>query len=62
MSKPEDRMRELSGDPLYDRIVGILIGFAEVLQKRDNWIDVITTRRAREEINQLLKDHKGGKL
>ena len=59
---PEERLLESSGDPIGDRIVGILLGFAEDLRERDDWIDLITTRRAREEIKQLLKDHKEGKI
>lgn len=59
---PEKRIKESTGDALEDRIAGILVGFAQKLRERDNWIDIITTRRARVEIHQLLKDHKDGKI
>lgn len=62
IGKPEDRLRELSNDPLRDRIVGILVGFAEILRERDMWIDILTIRRAEKEIKELLGDHKGGKI
>ena len=57
--KPELRIRETSGDPLYDRIVGILIGYSRIYDMRDGWIDIITTRDAEKEIKQLILDCGG---
>jgi hypothetical protein len=59
---PEERLSELSGNLLDDRISGILVGFADKLKERKGWIDIITVRAAKEEIKQLLKDYKKGKI
>ncbi|MCP4373523.1 MAG: hypothetical protein GY797_36280 [Deltaproteobacteria bacterium] len=59
---PESRLRESYGDPLTDKIIGILIGFKDKLEEREMWLDIITTRQAEREIRQLLKDQKDGKF
>lgn len=59
---PEERLSELSGNLLDDRISGILVGFADKLKERKGWIDIITVRTAKKEIKQLLKDYKKGKI
>ena len=60
--KPEERLGGASGDPLYDRVAGILVGFKYALEERGGWMDIITTRTARKEIKQLLKDYKAGNI
>ena len=60
--EPEKRVAESFGDPLTDKIIGILIGFKAKLEERDMWMDIITTRQAEREIRQLLKEYKDGKL
>jgi len=59
---PEERFDGTTGNLLEDRITGILIGFAQKVKERDGWVDIITTRRARVEIYNLLKDYKKGKI
>jgi len=59
---PEHRLRESFGDPMTDKIMGILIGFKEKLVEREMWMDIITTRTAEREILQLLEDYKDGKI
>ncbi len=55
---PEKRVRESSGDTLYDKIVGILIAYSKIYDMRNGWIDIITVRDAEKEIKQLIKDSK----
>lgn len=56
MKNPENRIKGTYGDPLTDKIIGILLGFKETLIKRDLWMDIITIREAKEEIQQLIKE------
>ncbi len=57
MKDPRSRLREQSGNFLNDTIDGILIGFAEVLHKRGDHIDIITTRKANAEIRDLINHY-----
>lgn len=41
---------------LRDRIDKILVDYANVIQKRDGWVDIITTRNARADILDLLAE------
>jgi len=43
-----------SRDCRYDTIAGILLGFKEVLISRDNHVDILTLRRAVEEVEVHL--------
>lgn len=60
MDKPEHRLRESTGDQFYDRAVGILIGFKEVLEARDGHIDIITVQAAVEEMKTLKEIKQNG--
>ncbi len=55
---PEDRTADF-GDPVTNKIVGILIAFSKQYDMRDGWIDIITTRDAEREIKQLISDCGG---
>ena len=41
---------------LRDRIDKILVDYANVIQARDGWVDIITTRNARADILDLLAE------
>jgi hypothetical protein len=52
--KPENRLRESTGNPTLDKMWGILIGFASVFKERDEHIDILTLEDSVAEIKELL--------
>ena len=52
---PPSKRVQSTGDQLTDEILGILIGFAKVLEKRNGWVDCITCQQAEAEIRQLIE-------
>ena len=56
--KPENRTSDF-GDPVTNKIMGILIAYSKIYDKRDGWIDILTTRDAEKEIRQLIVDCGG---
>lgn len=55
---PEDRVAD-HGDPVTNKIMGILVSYGHIYSLRDSWVDIITTRDAEREIKQLIKDCGG---
>jgi hypothetical protein len=60
---PEDRLRaeERTGDELTDYIWGILLGFLQVLQKRNGNVDYMTFNDSIQEVRELIRQ-RGGTL
>jgi len=56
--KPEDRTGDF-GNPVTNRIIGILMGFSKLYDLRDGRMDLGTTRDAEKEIKQLIADCGG---
>ena len=54
---PEERVID-TGNPLKNRIYGILVGFGQRFQDAKGWIDEDTMMDAEKEIMDLLKDVK----
>lgn len=54
---PEDRVVD-TGNPLKNRIYGILIGFGQKFQDAKGWIDEDTMSDAEKELMDLLFDVK----
>lgn len=57
---PEDRVVD-TGNPLRNRIYGILVGFGQRFQDVKGWIDEDTMIDAENELMDLLKDVKNNK-
>lgn len=53
---PEERVREESGDYVYDRVSGILVAFSKRFEMRGGWLDLITIKDAQKEIRELIID------
>jgi hypothetical protein len=51
-----------SGNPVRDRIRGVLLGFLQAYTIRDGWVDLITMRRAIREFESMLVAYKAGEL
>ena len=57
---PEERVTD-TGNPLKNRIYGILIGFGQRFQDSKGWVDEATMMDAEYELMALLKDVKNNK-
>ncbi len=57
---PEERVTD-TGNPLKNRIYGILIGFGQRFQDSKGWVDEDTMMDAEYELMALLKDVKNNK-
>jgi hypothetical protein len=55
MKDPKSRLKGVTtNDDLSDTIKGILVGFANKLNERDGWMDILTTMEAEDEIKRLI--------
>ena len=57
---PEERVED-TGNPLKNRLYGILIGFGQKFQDVKGWIDTETMMDAEQELMDLLYDVKNNK-
>ena len=58
LRQPPEKRGKNTGDPLYDKILGILVGFSIVYDSRDKHIDIITVNQAELEIKKLIQEEK----